>query len=256
MAIYHSNIDIVDSARLTKAPFTWECTNVIGDVTLPVNLFTSIKVYMNEDNTPPARLHGIRNNKIIFVDNNGITIGYFDVSNNSSGSGFIIGDNNLIRGHVVATPDMPVIFRSISISNPSGVFTEYGDFTLLPRCHAKMFKGVCKSITLGKGDSQIIKHITTGELYIIGGRGTLVDNNDPNIQISIYNDVASSVVNNGKGNGIAVIHVVDYNKDATLSYDYGFDVRDRHLFITHKETSNVRVTLSGTQILLKGVTND
>lgn len=251
MAIYHNNIDIVDSARLTKAPFTWECTNIIGDVTLPVNLFRSIKVYMNEDNVPPARLYGVKDNKLIFTDSNGTIIGYFDTTDNSSGSGFILTSSDLIRGHVVANSEMPVIIRSISISHPDGVYTDYGDFSLLPKCHVKTFKGICKAIALRKDSSNGTKYITTGDLYIKGGRGTIIENIDDTLKFSVYNDVSVSVDGYDKGNGIYILHVTN----SVTNMDTKLSVQDRHLFITHKEKSNIRIVNSNSQIVLKGVTD-
>ena len=253
MAIQHNNIDILDAAKNTKAPFTWECSNKIGDITLPLNLFISIKVYLTENNVPPVRLYKVHNNRLIFSDSNNVVIGYFYIGSNTSGDGFIYDDNGLIRGHVVAMEEMPAIFRAISISNPGGITTTPDDFILLPKCHVSMFKGKCKVIKVNYGDTETKTH-TRGDVVIKGDRGLIIDkDNNDTVSFSIYNDLKIETdIGIGKGNGIQKITIK--GPLATSGYSE-YTVSDKHFLIKHKLASNLRIVTDLDQIKLKGVTD-
>lgn len=248
----HSNIDINDAVINTNAPFTWECKRLLRDITLPINLFTSIKIYLIESNVPPCRISKVTPDRVEFADQLDNVIGYWGLNGHKdTGCGFILDSYGIIRGHVVADKIAPVIFKAAANAVADGeLYTSKDDFILLPQCHSLVSEGVCKAIIIDDNPA-----IVTGDVIVKAGDGVIMDRHyvDSPIFISVYNDKKSNSIPAGSlGNGICKV-VVD--TATTNNAEYELDSDSQHVMLRHDGASNLRVLTEGSSIKITGVTN-
>lgn len=245
MSVNHTNVDILDTKQLTNAPFLYTCKRKIGDITIPVNSFISIKVYVEEEDSVPCRIAGLTPDHLIITDASNRLIGYWNINKAmSKGCGFIYDDNGLIRGHIVADKAIPPMLKA-AVSGKDSITTDGNDFILLPQCHVATFSGTCKSIVVNNEQPTV-----SGVFMLKAGKGVICEQTDTdNISISIYNNKKSVAMPAGaEGNGICLLQISSSYND----YSY-VDVDNKHILLTNTALSNLRVVTTSGAITLKGV---
>lgn len=254
--LQHTNIDRTDAARDTKAPFMGHCALSLGSSTLTPDAFLSIKVYLTEGMTAPARLNKITTDYIEFTDGQGTLIGR--VTLNSIPKTFvsdttaypylsscIFNDNNVIMGHITTVRTTPMeLLNAAKLAG--GTFTPgVDDFLLMPHCHVASFTGSARAIKINDTISTSPVVLSAPDKYM-----RMVPKAAPptgSYGNYIRFDIAKPIVQEGKPHGITKVAI---NGDTPL------DVYGKHLIFRATELSNLRVTLEDNAIVLKGVTDE
>lgn len=253
--LQHTNIDRTDAARDTKAPFMGHCALSLGSSTLTPGAFLSIKVYLTEGMTAPARLNKITTDYIEFADGQGNRIGRVklssihkifvtDITAYPYLSSCIFNDNNVIMGHITTLLTTPMeLLNAAKLAG--GAFTPVvDDFLLMPHCHVASFTGSTRAIKVNDTISTSPVLLRTPNKYMCMSRIR------PSAEYSgnyIRFDIAKPIIQEGKPNGITKV---------VINEDPAIDAAGKHLIFRATELSNLRVTLEDNAIMLKGVTDE
>lgn len=258
------NIDRNDAQMNTKAPFTYESPLKLLDSELPSMAFRSIKIYCGQGFETPARLASVSvvaehpdQCDIRFADASGKYMCHAVVCLLSEGvsdyvTTLLTDDYGVILGHVTYRRDTPGALLTAARRSDGLFTTQPGDFTLLPQCHEAWITGNCKAVSVNgdvtRSNVRLIPSILVHTRFDNGGAYCfdLADVYWPGVTVSAreaINGICNLVVHNvTKLNGVTVNGTTD-----------PIWVGGKHLVIRSSITSNIRVSVTGSSILLKGV---
>lgn len=178
IGLTHYNTDRTDDRINTNAPFEYECPCKFGRITLPQSAFISIKLYIDEGMTLPARLSRVYSPDpssvaVEFCDSHNVLIGTWTAPLKLDPgceyvSGFIYDDDGILRGHVVSDPSTPGTLNAACRFIGGDIKTSLTDFILLRQCCVPWYIGKVKRISINGN--------TTSSDVVIGiKRPTAVD---------------------------------------------------------------------------------
>lgn len=243
--IMHSNIDKTDAALTTKAPFMGHCKCMLGNVPLSANSILSVKIYLTEGMTPPARISKITKNDMTFTDAVGSFIGTIEfpagnvqpTADYPYVSACIQNENGVITGHITMQPYAVKELKDAAVASGGTINTEANDFMLLPQCHAASFVGGVRAFKIGS------EYITTNTRISLMQPLILHDGvNSKTKHIHLLKKFTPQ----GKTHGIRLVSVVDSVSEEE------FENID-HVLISVEKLSNMRVTMQDGTVVLKGV---
>lgn len=262
--LINANIDRNDAQINTKAPFTYESPLKLLDSELPSMAFQSIKIYCGEGFVPPVRLSSVAvvpehpdQCDVRFADKSGKPMCHAVICLLSEGTKdyittLLTDDYGVIKGHVTYRRDTPGVLLTAARRSDGLFTTQAGDFTLLPQCHEAWITGNCKAISVNGTTTRsnvrlipsILVHtrIDPDSSYCFD----LADVYWPDVTVSAreaVNGLCNLVVHNVKKlNGVTI--------DGTTDPIW---IGGKHLVIRSSVTSNIRVGVTDTSIVLKGV---
>lgn len=253
------NIDRADSVSVSKAPFTYESTMMLGGSVIPAGSFVALKVYVDETYKVPFRLHSIdTDGRVWFCDANGAKAAYWKTYEGTYEitsadrpfiSSLLYNQYGVIAGFISCTHTVLSLIRNIVESNIETVFLPDNAFVLIPQCHTAMIKGCCKAIGIGSQDDETV--YTTSDINITGStnavqveRVVLREQTDESIRISLSNS-EDTLHKLAPDNGICVAIVGGGT----------YCCADSSIIIKSKALSNLRAVKQDNSIILRGVLN-
>ena len=248
----HFNIELPNSQKESKAPFTFNSTLELDGQIIPQGSFISIKIYVTGAENLPVRLYCIRQNgDVVFCDNRGSLVALWKLraiteSDIKWVTGLLVNESGVIAGSIACTKQVVDLFHSVVNKHASDFYFPPNAFILLPQCHVAMLQGAAKAITVT--DLKGIKHTFTGDIALKPLSGpdddTVIFYSNSSFGLK---NTYETVLARQQSNGICFITV----NGRTV------DCRNRRLIIKAKMTaadaSNLRVIREKDCLVLKGV---
>ena len=249
----HLNIELPNSQKESKAPFTFDSSLLINGQQLPQGSFVSIKVFITDSVVLPVRIYCIRQNgDIVFCDARGTLVAIWKTCEKTDGdakwiTSLLVNDAGAIAGSVACTKQTLDLFRGAVLNRTGDLFLDNDAFILMQQCYVAMLKGVCKVIAAT--DAKGIKHLFTSDITLNPTIGATVDEavvfkNEDTINMK---NTYSTVLDRQQANGICTITVGGRSVDC----------RNKRLLIkaamTPTDASNLRVIREKDCLVLKGV---
>ena len=248
------NIDILDAARGTKAPFTFGSTLRIGGSTLDPALFCAIRVDVGPGVVPPVRIgyadplpgNAVR---LWLVDDDGAQVASFtlDAANPGDGGALVARPmrdaNGILRGHVSYLPELPSLAVAAVGRGTDRVRVDRNAFELLPECLDTAAGGAVMAFDIG-GNSH------TEDVLVAAGP-CVRSSGGPSVRIGV---IRTPDPNSGAGyEWLLADNVRHVNGRAVEGLDGRIWIGGCHLVLKHGIASNLRVTMDGEGLSLKGV---
>ena len=259
--LQHTNIDRQDSVDVSPAPFTYTSTLDLAGVQVPAGSFLALKVYVTETALMPFRFHSIQpDGKVMICDARGTLVGYWQTFSETEPdvdyvSSVLLDMQGVLMGHVACTTQTVALVRRVVLSSLSTTFLDPQAFVFLPQCHIAMLNGYGRSFGVQSQTSDIQYH--TGDLRI-----ALLD--DSQLHISI------EPLSENKPEELALTVNLS-NKPETVQKwadQYGqngicklvvnnipVNCIGKSIIIRAAATSNLRVVMENSKVVLRGVKN-
>lgn len=249
----HLNIEIPNSQKESKAPFTFESTLEINGQKMPQGSFLSVKVYVDGSVVLPVRLYCIRQSgEVVFCDNRGTIVALWKTHPvTDKGIKFVtsvlVNENGVLSGPIACTKQAVDIIRGVINSRSSDFYLPSNAFVLIPQCHVAMMPGSVKAISVT--DRSGIKHTFTSDIELdpIGGEEdhtAMIYGNGKSYNLrNTYDAVIARTKKNGICNIVIDGSTVDCSKSRLII----------KAEMTPDRASNLRVVQEQGKLVLKGV---
>lgn len=247
------NIDRFDSLNTSPAPFTYESTCKLGDITLPTGSFISLKVYTEKAYRVPYRIHSIQpDGRINFSDSTGRICIYWQTYATTDAlmadslyvSSLLFSSNHIIAGHVCCTRTAMDLIRSVIDGLRDTLVLPANAFVLIPQCHIPMLSGVGRVISVDgtylTGDVILTPHEDAQTCA-----GVLTSYTKETLSVALTNTV-EQLEAAADSNTLCRI----------ISGSTVYNCAGKNIIIKASMTSNLRVVRADGKITLKGVADD
>lgn len=257
----HNNVDRSAEVQTSPAPFIYGSTCKLGGITLPSNSFISLKLYVEDFNRVPYRIHSLHpDGKLYFCDATGQPRLYWPTFKTSLAvreddeehpyiSSLLFNMNRVVGGHVCCTRAAMDLIRGVFSGITAPLYVEADAFVCIPQCHIAMMSGQGRSIGI----------ISGGTTNFMTSDVTIQPDEDPNDNSGVVTGITGSTVNISLSTAIDSLQAdARANHLCTVQvqgYTNAFNCIDKSIIIKAGGTSNLRVVQDGDKIILRGVLN-
>ncbi len=232
----HTNIDITDAGFNTTSPFTYDSDGLLGSTKVQLNSFLSIKIQTYENIKLPLFIYKLAvDGSVDFHDATGTYVCSWSptiVATPSYTNYFLYNKNHILMGHLTCHSDTAAIFAAVLEGLRVDLLLPRSSFTLSSGCCVPSIEGTSKALKIG--DS-----ITVADCTLTTGAQIKSTYEDATIRL----DLVGLFSPPERHSGISTLRVNDN--------DYW--IGDKHLYIRHSVTSNIRLVQEGSILNMKGV---
>lgn len=253
--LVHNNIDRSAEVQTSPAPFTYGSTCKLGGITLPSNAFISLKLYIEEFNRVPYRIHSVQpDGRLYFCDATGQPRIYWSTFKTSAPikeddedypyiSSLLFNENHIVAGHVCCTRAAMDMIRSVISGITSPLFVDADAFVCIPQCHIAMLAGQGRSVGVVK-DGETTYLTSDVVIQPSAENGVVTELNDRKVSVSLSTN-SEALEKDAREN-----HLCDVVVNGTT-----YSCRGKSLIIKPGVASNLRVVQDDNKIILRGVLN-